>query len=165
MNNEHYFLQPGYIFTPDKAVTISTVTGSGVSVCIFDKKQRIGGMTHFQFPFMLEKGKTTALYGNVATITLIKMMAFSESETRKSRIKHFEAQIFGGAYNPGRQDKDIGKDNIEIARKILKKSRISIISEDVGGEKGRKIVFNTNTNEAAVLKVDNLRDADWYPYN
>jgi chemotaxis protein CheD len=51
-----------------------------------------------------------------------------------------------------------------IARKILAKERINITSEDVGGEKGRKIVFNTHTNEMAVIKVDKLRTVDWYPY-
>ncbi len=91
----NYFLQPGYIFVPDKSVTISAVIGSGVSVCIFDKKRRIGGMNHFQFPFILTKKKTTARYGNVATVTLIKMVL-----NHGSKKKHLEAQIFGGAFNP-----------------------------------------------------------------
>lgn len=159
MNKDYYFLQPGYIFVPDQSISISTVIGSGVSVCIYDKKNRIGGMNHFQLPYMAAKGKTTALYGNVATIALIKMMLAHESQR-----KHLEAQIFGGAYNPRKNDKDIGRENIEIAQKILLKSKISIISRDVGGEKGRKVVFNTDTNEIAVLKVDSLRDDDWYPY-
>ncbi|MDA3790855.1 MAG: chemotaxis protein CheD [Desulfobacula sp.] len=155
----NYFLQPGYIFVPNQNITISSVLGSGVSVCIFDRKKLIGGMNHFQFPYMGTKGKTTALYGNVATITLVRMMLAHESPK-----KHLEAQIFGGACNPKQNDKDIGRENIEIARKTLLKSRIPILSEDVGGEKGRKVVFNTRTNEVAVLKVDTLRDIDWFPY-
>lgn len=160
MNHKtHYFLQPGYIIVPDQSLSISTVIGSGVSVCIYDRKKRTGGMNHFQFPYMATKGKTTALYGNVATIALLKMMS-----AHKPGKNHFEAQMFGGAFNPQKNDKDIGRDNIEIARKVLLKSNIPIISEDVGGEKGRKIVFNTSTSEVAVLKVDTLRDIDWYPY-
>jgi len=155
----NYFLEPGYIYVPDQGSAISTVIGSGVSVCIFDKKKRMGGMNHFQLPIMTTKGKTTPLYGNVATITLIKMMLDLESK----RI-HLEAQIFGGAHNPKQKDKDIGRENRKIAQKILTKAGISISSQDVGGEKGRKVVFNTNTNEVAVLKVDRLRDMDWYPY-
>ena len=159
MNNDHYLLQPGYVFVPNQGISISTVIGSGVSLCIYDKKNKIGGMNHFQLPYIATKGKTTALYGNVAAIALIKMML-----AHGSQRKYLEAQIFGGAYNPNKNDKDIGRENIEIVRKILLKSKISIISEDVGGEKGRKLVFNTSTNEIAVLKVDSLRDADWYPY-
>ncbi len=155
----HYFLQPGYIFVPDYGVSISAVIGSGVSVCIFDRKKRIGGMNHFQFPYMAAKGKTTSLYGNVATITLINMILAQDSKKN-----HLEAQIFGGAYIPQKNNQDIGRDNVKMARHILSKSKIQIISEDVGGEKGRKVVFNTSTNEIAVLKVDSLREMDWYPY-
>ena len=72
MDNDHYFLQSGYIFVSDQSVTISTVIGSSVSVCICDRKKRIGGMNHFQFPYMTLKGKTTALYGNVAIIIIDK---------------------------------------------------------------------------------------------
>jgi len=50
------------------------------------------------------------------------------------------------------------------ARKILIREMISIASEDVGGEKGRKIVFNTDMSEIAVIKVEKLRNKDWYPY-
>ena len=164
MENGNYLLQPGYIYVPEKALSISTVIGSGVAVCIFNKKARIGGMNHFQLPFMSTNGKTTAIYGNIATITLIKMMLSFKPETRATRVGHLEAQIFGGAYNPDHSDKDVGKQNIEIARKILNQNKIDILSEDTGGKKGRKVVFNISTNEAAVLKVDNLRDADWYPY-
>ena len=159
MNEAHYLLKPGYIFVPDQSISISTVIGSGVSVCIYDKKKKKGGMNHFQFPYMAEKGKTTARYGNVATTALIKMMLAGES-----KIKNLNAQIFGGAFNSGKDNKDIGMQNIEIAKSTLSENKISIISEDIGGEKGRKIVFNIRTNEIAVLKVDNLRDADWYPY-
>ncbi len=156
----NYMLKPGYIYVPQQSVYISTVIGSAVAVCIFDRKKRIGGMGHFQLPHISEKGKTTALYGNVATVTLINMML-----NRESVEKHLEAQIFGGAFNPDKSDWDIGRENIEEARKRLRKKRITVISEDVGGEKGRKVVFSTASNEVAVLKVDNLRDADWYPYN
>lgn len=155
----HYFLEPGYILVPGYSVGISTVIGSGVSICIFDREKRIGGMNHFIFPFIATRGKTTALYGNIATITLIKMML-----ARDSLVKSLEAQIYGGAYHPEKSNEDIGRKNIEIARKVLLKNQIPITSQDVGGEKGRKVVFNTKTNEVAILKVERLRDQDWYPY-
>ncbi len=154
-----YHLEPGYILVPDNSVSISAVIGSGVSICMFDRKKRIGGMNHFIFPYIATKGKTTALYGNIATIALLKMML-----ARESSIKSLEAQIYGGAYHPETVSENIGRENIEIARKILLKNQISITSQDVGGEKGRKVIFNTNTNEVAILKVDRLRAVDWYPY-
>ncbi len=155
----HYFLRPGYVFVPDHSMVISTVIGSGVSVCIYDKKRKIGGMSHFQFPYMAEKGKTTTIYGNIAVSVLVKIM-----QEHGSGNKALEAQIFGGAFDFEKDNRDIGRENIKIARKILIQGKIPIASEDTGGKRGRKIVFNTATGEVAVLKVENLRRADWYPY-
>lgn len=87
-------------------------------------------------------------------------MIFSQG----SKKKHLEAQVFGGAWNRGYSDRDIGSENIIQAKKDLMKYSIALTSEDVGGEKGRKLVFQTHSNEIAVLKVENLRSDDWYPY-
>jgi chemotaxis protein CheD len=155
----NYFLEAGYLFLATKSTVISTVLGSSVSICIYDRKRKVGGINHFQFPFTGKKNQATARYGNVATIALIRMMV-----NDGSKIKHLEAQILGGAYNRNVLQKNIGIKNIMTARKILTREMISIVSEDVGGEKGRKIVFNTDTSEIAVIKVDKLRNKDWYPY-
>jgi chemotaxis protein CheD len=76
-----------------------------------------------------------------------------------------EGQIFGGGtQGTDHSEADIGPQNVQVARKILMRQRIPITSEDVGGNKGRKLIYNTSTNEAVVLKVDRLREEDWYPY-
>jgi chemotaxis protein CheD len=155
----NYFLQSGFVYVPAKATDISTVLGSCVAVCLYEKKRRTGGMNHFQLPFISEKNQTTARYGNAATYALINMML-----NDGSKIKHMEAQILGGAYNLKFSVKNIGRDNIKIARRILAKKKIRVVSEDVGGEKGRKIVFSTHSGDIAVMKVDKLRKSDWYPY-
>ena len=155
----NYLLEPGYIFVATKPTVISAVLGSCVAVCVYDKKRMVGGMSHFQVPYVQNKDRATARYGNVATFALIRMMIDDGS-----RVKHLEAQVFGGAYDREICPRNIGRENVMVARKILAKHRIRIISEDVGGQKGRKVVFHTHTNEIAVLKVDKLRKADWYPY-
>jgi chemotaxis protein CheD len=155
----NYFLEPGYIFLASKPAIISTVLGSSVSVCIYDRKRKRGGINHFLLPSTRENHQATARYGNVATLTLIRMMV-----NDGSRIKHLEAQILGGAYNREISSKDIGRENIMVARKILAGKRIHVASEDVGGKKGRKIVFNTHANEIAAMKVEKLRKSDWYLY-
>ncbi len=154
-----YFLEPGYIFVAAKPAMISGVLGSGVSVCIYDRKRKTGGMNHFKYPFIGEKRMSTAIYGNVSTLALIRMMIKDGSKR-----KHLEAQIFGGAHNLSLSKKNIGRENIMMAKRILARERIDLVSEDVGGEKGRKVVFNTSKNEVAVMKVERLRAGDWYPY-
>lgn len=155
----NYFLKPGYILVANSATVISTVLGSCVSVCIYDRKRKVGGMNHFQLPLIDKSNAATARYGNVATVALIGMMMDDGC-----RLKHLESQIFGGAFNAQVSEVDIGKENIRMAQRILRKKGIPIVSEDVGGQKGRKIVFDTATNEVAVIKVDKLRKGDWHPY-
>ena len=155
----NYFLAPGYVFVPTKPTVISAVLGSCVAVSIYDKERMVGGMGHFQVPQIQDKHRATARYGNVATFALIRMMIDDGS-----KVKNLEAQVFGGAYDRNVCSRNIGRENVIVARRILAKHRIRIISEDVGGEKGRKVVFHTHTNEIAVLKVDKLRRSDWYPY-
>ena len=154
-----YFLQAGFIFIPEMATHISTVLGSCVSVCIYDKRRKAGGMNHFQFPFTDKKQSATPRYGNVATISLIHMLVKDGS-----KLKHLEAQVFGGAFNSKISPADIGSENVRVAKKILAERKIRIVSEDVGGQKGIKVVFNTGTNEIGVFRVDKLRNGDWYPY-
>ncbi len=154
-----YFLKQGYIYLPEKPTVISTVLGSSVSVSLYDKRLKTGGMNHFLFP-AADTGKLkTSLYGNIAVLTLIRMMLGNGSV-----LSNLEAQIFGGAYNADHFNQDIGYDNIKTARNILSRKQVKISSEDVGGELGRKIVFNTLNNEILTLKVDRLRESDWYPY-
>jgi chemotaxis protein CheD len=138
---------------------VSTVVGSSIAVCVFDRKQKTGGMSHFQFPFIGSAEKATARYGNVSVSTLINLMI-----NKGSKSEHLEAQILVGAYHPEISNENICLENIKVAKKVLTKKGVRLSSEDVGGEKGRKIIFNTNTNEVAVVKVDNVRQEDWYPY-
>jgi len=154
-----YFLRPGFIYMPERPTVISTVLGSSVSVSLYDKKLKTGGMNHFLFPHG-NREKSTALYGNIAVPVLIRMMM-----DNGSRRSHLEAQIFGGAFNTDLSNRDIGQDNFRTARQILDRKHIRIVSEDVGGSKGRKVVFNTNSYEIGILKVERLRDSDWYPYD
>ena len=56
----NYFLEPGYMFVSVKPAAISTVLGSCVAVCLYDRKHKIGGMNQFQFPSIHKKELATA---------------------------------------------------------------------------------------------------------
>lgn len=76
--------------------------------------------------------------------------------------KNLEAHIIGGSFSGEYASKDIGKKNIEMAKKILAQYKIPIVNEDTGGPFGRKVVFNTNEGEILVCKVKKIREQDWY---
>ena len=155
-----YYLKPGFLYLTREETVIYTVLGSCVAVCLWDRQNRIGAMNHFLYPRTADPAQATARFGNVAVLTLIRLM-LAEGVAREG----LEGQIFGGGtLGTGRPEGDIGPQNVQVARKILTQQGIPITSEDVGGGKGRKLIYNTGTNEAVVLKVDRLREEDWYPY-
>jgi chemotaxis protein CheD len=120
---------------------------------------KMGGMNHFLYPLKKIGDQPRSIFGDVSTKALINM--FLKSGSKKEDL---EAQIFGGAYNAEYSSTDIGKENIESAKEVLKNKKIKIASSDTGGGKGRKIIFDTSTNEIVIIRVDKLRQTDWFPY-
>ncbi|MBF0530672.1 MAG: chemotaxis protein CheD [Deltaproteobacteria bacterium] len=155
-----YHLQPGYIFSTVEPSLVTAIVGTCVAVCLHDRRLKTGGINHFLYPKAGWLNKTTPQFGDVAIPALIRMML-----SQGSRIEDLEAQIIGGASKSWNDlSSDIGKKNVKIARKILKSKGIPIVSEDVGGLKGRRIVFHTMTNETIIMKTNKLRRGDFYPY-
>jgi len=158
---QEYFLRPGYIYISRMPTLISTVLGSCVAVAMWDKKREYGGMNHFLYPATHNPGEATAQYGNVAVKALVRLFIEEGSENR-----NLEAQIFGGAHlaESSGEMLEICRQNVDICRQVLMKHKIPVVSEDVGGTRGRKVVYNSLTNDVAVFRVEKLRESDWYPY-
>lgn len=154
-NVERYYLHPGYIYANSNKAVISTVLGSCISICIWDSKKVFGGMNHFIYPKSKEEPRN-GRYGNISCAYLIKLML--EMGSKKDDLV---AHIVGGANNPILKS-NIGKKNIEVAEKILNKHKIKVSIRDVGGQLGRKLVFNTETGEILVNKGAQIRGGDWY---
>ncbi|MDR1395238.1 MAG: chemotaxis protein CheD [Deltaproteobacteria bacterium] len=154
-----YHLTPGSLFSCGQQAMISTVLGTCVAVCLHDRRLKIGGMNHFLYPKSGFFGSSSNDYGDVAIPALIDKLC-----RLGSRPQDLEAQIFGGGDISGFDDGRTGSKNIKIARKILKKNGISIVSEDVGGFKGRRLIFHTGTNETLVMKTHRIRRGDYFPY-
>jgi chemotaxis protein CheD len=114
-------------------------------------------MNHFMYPEAGKKDKRTVVYGDVAMPVLIRLMKDFGAEREK-----LVAQLYGGGCQFGDEKRSVGPRNVEVARSVLEEFRIPLITEDIGGRMGRKILFDTATGEAAVLKVHALRREDWY---
>lgn len=155
-----FLLLPGYVFFNAEPSLLSTVLGSNVAVALWDQKKKHGGMANFLYPTTKSSQSATSQYGNVAVQHLITM--FLEEGTKQKDIK---AQIFGGSTRESKECRQVARENIQVAKKVLLRSRIEVVSEDVGGQMGRKVVYNSFKNEAVVYKVSDLRSSDWYPYS
>jgi chemotaxis protein CheD len=152
----NYFLEPGYMYFSPTPLVISTVLGSSVGVCLWDEKNHYAGINHFVYPLTRDRLKATPQYGNVATAALIRIM-----EQAGCRRQHLIAHIMGGANPEETRQKTLGQQNAEVAEAILKRKGIRIVSQDIGGTMGRKLIFDTATGHIIVLKVHKIRKSDW----
>ena len=138
------FIHVGEIFVGVKPTEISTILGSCIAVCLYDKIEHMGGMNHYLVPLWNENGLQSPKFGNISIPRLIESML-----NLGCNINNLEAKIFGGAnvIYVTQEDMMIGRKNILIAKEILKEYGIKIIAHDVGGTRGRKILMRTDTGK------------------
>ena len=77
-----------------------------------------------------------------------------------SHSRDMEAQLFGAGSLYG----DSARRRQRVTRtikKILRHFEIAVVSEDIGGRIGRKIIFDTYSGDVLVLKTNKVRRGDW----
>ena len=138
------FIHVGQIHVDKGPAAISTVLGSCVAVCLYDRRLAIGGMNHYLLPFWNGNGLQTPKFGNISIPKLIENML-----EMGANINTMEAKIFGGAsMNIIKSEcMMIGEKNILVAKEILDEYRINIMASDLGGRNGRKIQLNLETGK------------------
>ena len=137
-----YYLLPGALKFSRNPMEITTLLGSCVSVCLWDSNLKIGGMNHYMMPFWNGAGLASPKFGNIAIEKLIKSML-----NLGSQRNDIVAKVFGGAAVLKSSEClfNIGERNINIQENILKQSGITVVAKSLGGDRGRKLIFNTDT--------------------
>jgi len=67
-----------------------------------------------------------------------------------------QAKVFGGASlfeASGPHSPSLGARNVAVAREWLEAACIPVVAEDVGGERGRKVLFEAQTGVAWVRAI------------
>ncbi len=157
---QRVMIEPGYVFVPAEPVNLCAVVASGVAVTLFDTHRGIGGMTNYLYPRRRDDVPATPLFALPAIAGLLQMLRKGGSHPR-----HIEASIFGGAANTNSPHyvQGLSEDNLKVGGEILQLFKIEVTNRDVGGHRGRKVVFDAGTGETMIACVDNLRSSDWYP--
>jgi chemotaxis protein CheD len=138
---DKHFLFPSTLFASQDHYIVDTVLGSCIAVCLYDTNLGYGGMNHFMMPYWNGKGLATPKYGNIAVDKLYeKMLALG------SNPQNLIAKVFGGATQMNSK-LSIGDRNYEVAMDQLSKHNIRIAASSVGGNKGRKIKFDTRSGQ------------------
>ena len=147
---QNHFLYPGMVFAKSEDFVISTILGSCIAVCLWDRFLRVGGMNHYLLPLWNGEGLQTPKFGNVSIPALIdKMLLLGCTRGNLS------AKVFGGSnvLETSSSFLRVGERNIHLAETALKEAKITIACQDVGGTQGRKILFRTSSGEVFVKKL------------
>ena len=143
-----HYLYPGTIFTHPERHLVTTVLGSCISVCIWNEKARVGGINHYLLPLWNGEGLPTPKYGNIAIDRLV------EKVNRIAGSGTLIAKVFGGAsmWAQASGALAVGDRNVEFAFRTLEEMKIKVVSQDVGGGMGRKIIFDTESGSVLLRR-------------
>lgn len=138
--------------SPDRLVTIGL--GSCIGIAFYDSMTKIGGLLHIMLP-------DSTQFANVnnplkfADIGIIRVV--DDLRKKGANVNRLTAKIAGGASMFNFSDKsmimDIGNRNAISVKATLLKMNIKIIGEDVGGSKGRTMIFNTSDGTVQIRTV------------
>jgi chemotaxis protein CheD len=147
------FLKPGEVHFGRDPARVITVLGSCVSVIMYHRHTMIGAICHAVMPSRRGAGRKKSSSRDIFQY-VDSSMAWMLDQFDQIRIRRedIEVKIFGGSeifYNNIRYDgsMSIGRKNIEAAMKTIHEQNLKLKAWNVGGDKGRKVIFNTNTGE------------------
>lgn len=154
-------LHPGELFVAKEPTLITTILGSCVSVCLFCPVSKVGAMCHGVMPAQTEHDPDSFRFVDTSVSYMVEVMA----KQRGFSCSKLEAKLFGGAdvlsamldftgNNP-----TIGAQNILAAKAALKKHGVPIVNEHVGGDRGCKLFFYTNTGEVYMKFISRANGA------
>ena len=147
-----HFLYPSTMFASAQPAEVTTILGSCVAVCLWDRYLGIGGINHYMLPTWNGMELASPKYGNIAIERLTERML--QLGCKKNNLV---AKVFGGGevISVSSSSMHIGERNIMVAEEMLMDQNIPIIGRSTGGKNGRKIIFNTHTGEVLQCYIKN----------
>lgn len=149
-------LLPGDLAVADRPSLLVTILGSCIAVTLWDVRTHRAAMCHAVLPEPgpREDDGGPARYVEPAIVSLLD--DFRRAGARRAEL---EVKLFGGgevlAVSEGalRRVPSVGALNVRKAREVLGREGLPLAAEDVGGVRGRKILFNTRTGEVFLKRL------------
>ncbi|PKL19450.1 MAG: hypothetical protein CVV49_01180 [Spirochaetae bacterium HGW-Spirochaetae-5] len=160
---EHFFLNPGQLIVSSKDMPVMTILGSCVAITVYSPDKRTGAIFHAMLPEHRDKNKVISNSPPVSPDPDYVDYAFYyvREKFRQKGINFKTAQfmLFGGgdviqSLSSGRRV-SVGFQNISMAKKLIEQEGVSLHGEDVGGSKGRKLIFLPSEGKVYVEYLKN----------
>lgn len=156
------YLGIGEVCFAQQPAYITTVLGSCIGVAMYNREKSIGALCHAVQPECRKKtGTCEACRERSRYVVCAIPWMVKQFERCSIPHHHIEVKVFGGAdmfeaTRHGEHCTTIGKMNITAAFKMISREHLRLISYDVGGNCGRKIIFHTHTGRVFVQRQGKL---------
>jgi chemotaxis protein CheD len=147
------YLKPGEAHFGTEPSRVVTVLGSCVAIIMFHRHTRIGAICHAVMPtYVATKKKRPPAEDVLQYVDSSVEWMLKGFETIGINAGDLEVKIFGGSeifYDSKKYETSIsvGRKNIEAALKAIHDKKLKLKAWNVGGNKGRKVIFYTDTGE------------------
>lgn len=145
------YLKPGELYIGNTAANVVTTLGSCLAVTVYHSRSRLGAICHGLVSQCMDKetceSSCAEEFRYVDCAILYMLKTFDALGIKRSEI---EVKLFGAAdaiVLGLKVKRTVGKENINMARDILKREHLRVKSSDIAGTRGRKIFFNTRSGE------------------
>jgi len=149
-------LLPGEYFVSGDDIVLSTVLGSCVAACMWDRGAKVGGMNHFMLPG--EGGSygtgsnPIGLAGRYGVFAMEQLI--NELIKRGARKANLEAKVFGGgAVVKSFTALNVGQFNADFALGFLRTEGIRVASQDLLDVVARRVAFFPVSGRALCRKL------------
>ncbi|WP_156921626.1 chemotaxis protein CheD [Desulfovibrio inopinatus] len=132
------------------STAIETILGSCVAVTLFCREKRIGGIFHALLPAFLDYEHDKLQVNRFRYVDSGIDTLFRRLINLGALVDKIEAKVFGGAEDLISGSLSVGRRNVATAFDVLSDKNIRVVASDVGGERGRKMIFLTSSGEVFV---------------
>lgn len=149
---EVYELRVGdYKVVSDSGVIKTAGVGSCMVICLYDKQNKIGAMSHCMLPDRTSTDNSSEI-GKYIAETIPKM--YEEMKRKGANSENIKAKLVGGASMFSIFDHNkIGENNLTKAHEVLKDLKIPIKEEATGGSTGRRVSFDIYNGLVEVIST------------
>lgn len=125
---------------------LSAVLGSCIGVAFYHPRLRLGVMGHVVLPRANGQSATPGKFADTAIPHMLQLLV-----QQGANLGALVAKMTGGACMFGNNGPlQIGQSNAEAVEAALAAAGIRLVARDVGGNKGRRVVFDSSTGHLTV---------------
>lgn len=134
-----------YKIVANTSDTLRTFLGSCIGICFYSPEKKVGCILHIMLPKAPENVDTVkkAKYADTGIDIVLRKLKDLHDLTPAS----LKVSIFGGASVLDNVTQEIGLNNANSVKTILKSKGLRIINQKVGGDKGYKIHLDLATGK------------------